>query len=98
MAEDYADGIMTRQQFRAATEKAKARLAELEAEIAAAGAADVIAPLVTSGDVEAAWNELSTARKRSVIDTLAVVTLYPPGRGRRTFNPSTVHIAWKAGD
>lgn len=98
MAVDYADGIMTRQQFRAATETAKARLAEVETEITAAGAADVIAPLVTSGDVEAAWSELSTARKRSVIDTLAVVTLYPPGRGRRTFNPATVHIAWRAGD
>ncbi|KDE13852.1 recombinase family protein [Rhodococcus aetherivorans] len=98
MAEDYADGIMTRQQFRAGTEKAKARLAEVEAEITAAGAADVIAPLVTSGDVEAAWSELSTARRRSVIDTLAVVTLYSPGRGRRSFDPGTVGIVWKSGD
>lgn len=95
MAEDYADGAMTRQQFRTATEKARRRLAELEAEIAAAGAADVIAPLVTSGDVAAAWAELSVDRKRAVIDTLADVVLHPPGRGTRTFRPETVEVDFR---
>lgn len=98
LAVDYADGIMTRQQFRTANERARSRLAELEAEIAAAGASDVIAPLVSSGDVAAAWSELSTARRRSVIETLAEVTLYSPGRGRRTFDPRTVGIVWRTGE
>ncbi|QRI74709.1 MULTISPECIES: recombinase family protein [Rhodococcus] len=93
LAADYMH--MTREQFRIANESVRSRLAEVEAEIAAAGAADVIAPLVTSGDVAAAWSELSTARKRSVIDTLVTVTLYSPGRGRRAFDPETVGIDWK---
>ncbi|AWK73174.1 hypothetical protein CBI38_18030 [Rhodococcus oxybenzonivorans] len=90
LAEDY--GIMTRDQFRTANEKVRTRLAELEAEIAAAGAADVIAPLVASGDVAAAWEDLTTARKRAVIDVLADVTIHPPGRGTRTFRPETVLV------
>lgn len=96
LAADYV--FMTREQFRIANESARSRLAEIEAEITAAGAADVIAPLVTSGDVAAAWSELSTARKRSIIDTLVTVTLFSPGRGRSGFRPEAVEIEWKAGE
>ncbi|NKR58177.1 recombinase family protein [Rhodococcus hoagii] len=92
IAEDYADGTMTRPQFKAATERVRARLAEIEAEIAAAGSVDLIAPLVQSGDVEAAWSALSTSRKRAVIDVLADVVIHPPGRGVRTFRPETVEV------
>ncbi|MCS4254944.1 DNA invertase Pin-like site-specific DNA recombinase [Rhodococcus erythropolis] len=91
-AVDYSDGAMTRQQFRTATEKVRARLAKLEDEITAAGATDLIAPLVSSGDVAAAWSALSTARKRAVIDVLADVVIYSPGRGTRTFRPDTVEV------
>ncbi|OZD39570.1 recombinase family protein [Rhodococcus sp. 06-1477-1A] len=100
LAEDYADGTMTRPQFRTANERVRARLGAIEAEMATAGAADLVAPLVTSGDVAAAWAALTTPRKRAVIDALAVVTLNPLGRGRHRFTPetfaATVDIAWRA--
>ncbi|MFI6396656.1 recombinase family protein [Rhodococcus coprophilus] len=92
IAVDYGDGVMTRSQFVAATEKGRARLAQLEAEITSAGSVDLIAPLVASGNVAAAWADLSTARKRTVIDVLADVVIYPPGRGVRTFRPETVEV------
>ena len=100
LAEDYADGTMTRPQFRTANERVRARLGAIEADMATAGAADLVAPLVTSGDVAAAWADLTTPRKRAVIDALAVVTLNPLGRGRHRFTPetfaATVDIAWRA--
>ncbi|OOL30787.1 hypothetical protein GQ85_17735 [Rhodococcus rhodochrous] len=95
VAADYGAALMTRSQFLTATERARARLAEIEDEITAAGSVDLIAPLVQSDDVEAAWAGLSNARKRAVIDVLADVVIHPPGRGVRTFRPETVEIRWR---
>ncbi|WP_030163624.1 MULTISPECIES: recombinase family protein [Actinomycetes] len=95
LAVDYADGVLTRQQFATVNERVRGRLAQLETDIAAAGATDVVAPLLGNGDVAAAWAELSTARKRGVIDALAVITLLPPGRGTRKFREETVAIEWR---
>ncbi|MDV7135480.1 recombinase family protein [Williamsia muralis] len=95
LAVDYADGVLTREQFATVNERVRARLAHLEAEMAAAGATDLVAPLVGSGDVAAAWADLATARKRGVIDALATITLMPPGRGTRTFREESVVIEWR---
>jgi site-specific DNA recombinase len=35
------------------------------------------------------------AKRGAVIDVLAVVTVYPPGRGTRTFRPETIDIEWR---
>lgn len=94
LAVDFADGSLTASQLRAATGRLRARLTELEASLADAGRVDVLGPLVNAGDVRAAWEELSIARKRAVISTLATVTLHPVGRGVRNFNPETVGIDW----
>ncbi|ORL76405.1 hypothetical protein [Prescottella equi] len=88
---------MTRQQFRTVNERVRARLAEIETEMAAAGAGDLIAPILTGGDVAAAWAGLTVARRRAVIDTLAEVTIHSVGRGVRTFRPESVEIAWRRG-
>lgn len=92
IAADYGSGVMTRSQFVAATERGRGRLAQLEADITAAGSVDLIAPIVASDDIAATWAGLSTPRKRAVIDLLADVVIYPPGRGVRTFNPDTVEV------
>lgn len=97
MAADYADGTLTRSQLHAGTERARSRLAEIEAELAAAGRDDLVAPLVSSGDVRAAWEALSTDRRRAVLAVLMDVTIHPPGRGTRTFRPETVEIRWRTG-
>jgi len=38
----------------------------------------------------------SLAGLRTVISTLAEITLHPAGRGRQPFRPETVEIAWRA--
>jgi DNA invertase Pin-like site-specific DNA recombinase len=95
LAVDFADGELTTSQIKAATRRVRARLSEVETEMADAGRVDVLGPLVAAADVSAAWDALTTARRRAVIDTLATVKLHPVGRGTRTFRPETVGIEWK---
>jgi site-specific DNA recombinase len=93
-----ADGTLTAAQARSAADRLKVERAAVEVRIADAGRVDVLGPLVGAEDVRAAWEGLDTDRQRAVIDTLMTVTIYPVGRGSRTFRPQTVGIAWKGDD
>jgi DNA invertase Pin-like site-specific DNA recombinase len=92
LAVDFADGGLTASQLRVATERARAHLADVEAQMGDAGRVDVLGPLVSADDVHAVWDALSTARKRAVIDVLCTVVILPPGRGARVFRPESVII------
>jgi site-specific DNA recombinase len=94
LAVDYADDALTTSQFRIATGRLRDRLAQLEDKMAVAGRVDVLGPLISAGDVREAWTELSSAKKRAVIATLASIVIYPPGRGVRHFDPDSVGIEW----
>lgn len=94
IALDYADGAMTREQFRSANSRVLERLAEVEGKIAAAGSTSPLA-IVAVDDVAATWATLSTAQKRGIIAALMTPVLHLPGRGTRTFRPDTVEIRWK---
>lgn len=94
VAVDYADGNVTAAQLRAATERIRARLTEVEAQLADAGRVDVLGDLIAAQDVAAAWDSLPLERRRAVVSTLMRVVLHPPGRGTRTFRPETVGIEW----
>src|SRR4051812_28743765 len=61
-----------------------------------AGRVPVLGELVTAADVLATWDALDLDRRRAAVDTLMTLTLLPPGRGARTFNPETVRIDWRA--
>jgi site-specific DNA recombinase len=43
----------------------------------------------------AAWDALSLAKRRAVVDVLITVTILPTGRGGRAFKPESVRIEWK---
>jgi site-specific DNA recombinase len=95
IAEDYADGAMTRGQFRTANERVLKRLADIEAQVAAAGSSSPLA-IVAAEDVRATWDTLSVAQRRGIIAVLMTPVLHLPGRGTRTFRPETVEIRWRA--
>ncbi|MBO0677194.1 recombinase family protein [Mycolicibacterium sp. S2-37] len=97
IAVDYADGVMTREQFRAMNERVLGRLADVEAKIAAAGSASPLA-IVAAEDVDAAWSDLSVARRRAIIDALCTPVLHLSVRGSRSFNPDTVTFRWRRDD
>ena len=73
----------------------RTKLAEVEGKLADAGRVDVLGPLVTGDDVFKVWASLDVDRRRAVIDVLMTVTLLPPGRGARVFDPQTVAIEWR---
>jgi DNA invertase Pin-like site-specific DNA recombinase len=95
LALDYADGAMTREQFRTANSRVLSRLGEIETLIAASGSSSPLA-IVASEDVAGTWHGLSIAQQRNIIAALMTPVLHPPGRGTRTFRPESVEIRWRA--
>lgn len=95
LAMEFADGELTASQLRVATERLRVKIDEIEAQIADAGRVDLLGPLVTADDCGAAWEALSLARRRAVVDELMVIRLRSVGRGSRTFRPETVDISWR---
>ena len=83
MAGDRALGLVTRSQMLAATERGNHRLAEIEAELTAAGREDLFAPLIFAEDTRAAWEALTLDRKRALVAALFEATLMPVGQGRK---------------
>jgi len=94
IALDYADGAITSSQLRTATERLRSRLQVIEDELADAGRADVLGPVINAADANEAWEVLDTSARRSVISILAKIVLHPVGRGTRNFDPDTVGIEW----
>lgn len=79
-------------EFRDATKRIKARLGEVEAQMAHPQRARVLVDLVTAEDPGRAWEDLTLDRQRAVVETLASVTILPGRPGRRPFDPATVRI------
>jgi hypothetical protein len=79
---DYADGTITASQLHKGTERLRARLAELEAQMVHIDRAPLLEDLVTADDVYAVWQMLPLDRKRAVIDLLYEVILLPRPGGR----------------
>lgn len=91
LAVDFADGALTASQLRTATERLRARLAEVETRMRSASRAPVLAELVGAPDVAARWEALPLDRRQAVVHVLMTVTILPAGRGRG-FDPDTVKL------
>jgi site-specific DNA recombinase len=91
----FADGAITAVQLARGTERARTRLEAVEQQMVDAGRVPVLGELVTAQDVRATWEGLDLDRQRAAIDTLLAVTLLPPGRGARYFDPETVRVDWR---
>jgi site-specific DNA recombinase len=92
LADLFADGTITAAQLARGTDRARARLAVIEQEMAAAGGVSVVGELITAPDVSAAWEEMDLDQRRAVIGALVTITLLSPGQGARRFDPQTVVI------
>lgn len=94
MAEDFADGTLSREQMRAGSERARLRLAEAQRVIDSAHASTAIGPLVTA-DPAAVWEGMSLDRRRQAISMTFTVTLLPRPVGtavRPRFDPDLLRI------
>lgn len=95
---EFADGELTPSQLRTITARLRARLDEIEGQMADAGKVDVLGPLVTAEDVQRAWDDLGLEQRRVIVDSLMTVTLLRVGRGTRSFRPETVRVRWTGQD
>lgn len=83
IAADYEDDKMTRSQFLTRTERRRAKMAAIEAQLAEATEVSPLAPLIGAEDVAAAWDGLGMGQQRAVLQALLTVTVQRAGRGRR---------------
>jgi site-specific DNA recombinase len=74
----------------------KAKLAEVEQQLADAGRGSAALAMLAHPDPGQAWLDLRDARRRQAVmeDLVESVTLLPVGTGRRTFKPESVQITW----
>lgn len=89
----FADGIITREQLRTTTERARGRLEDIDTAMADAGRVNILAPLVGADDVQAAWDGLDVDRQRAVVALLVDVVVHPAGKGTR--NPEKLRATVK---
>ena len=101
LGELYAEGQIGEQDLITGRARGEQRVAEIRMQLTGHDADSVLAPLIAAQDTAAEWERLSTAQRRAAIDLLMTVTLYPSGRGARTFRHDVVlppgrGIIWKA--
>ena len=93
MGELFAADAITEDQLTSGTRAIKARLALVEAQLAASDQPD---PLADFRDRPAAavWESLSLPRRRAVVRLLMRVTILPAARQGARFSPDSVRIEW----
>lgn len=95
---DLADGLLTAGQVRVATDRAGAKLRDVEAQLARIGSASALGGLLGSADPAAAWRALVDPHARGVvIDAFCTVRVHrqPPGRRPSDRNPEKVAAWWE---
>lgn len=95
LGEAFAIGDIDRDQLRVGTEKLRTNMEHLTAQITAFTSHPALTGLIEARRIQTAWKHLPRDTQRAVIDTLMRVSIHPPGRGARHFNPRTVTITWR---
>lgn len=91
----FAKGQIDAQQLSTGSKQLRGDIGDVTVQLA--GLLDRPLILDLSKAPEQVWARLDVESRAAVIDVLMTVTLHPPGRGARVFDPGTVEIAWKQG-
>ncbi|WP_048832609.1 recombinase family protein [Nocardia cyriacigeorgica] len=106
LADLFAAGDIDARQLSTASGTMKAKIAEIDAALAAAGMRSPLDEL-KGKDIRKAWfgtkedrsDGLSLGSRRAIVDMLVTVTVLPAPKGRRVsgayFDPEFIDIAWK---
>lgn len=92
LAVEFADGTLTASQLRAASERIRSQLRDVEQQIAASAGNPALASLAAAEDVAAVWDALDLDRRRSVINALMSIQIMPTRRGSE-FHSEDVKIS-----
>lgn len=96
LAEAFAAGDIDADQLRAGSRRLREQRESVAAELSRLARRPALTALLSTADVRTMWEELHIDTQREVLDELMTITLQPPGRGARVFEPRTVEITWKA--
>lgn len=99
LAEAYAAGEIDRRQLRAGSERLRRRLDEIAEDLARVARYPVLAAIVTATDLAAQLRSMyvdDLDRLRAILALLVEITVKPPGRGARIFDPQAVKIEWRS--
>ncbi|MBN7792520.1 recombinase family protein [Microbacterium esteraromaticum] len=97
-ASDLADGLLTARQVKLATDRAEARLREVDAQLASIGSASALGGILGATDPAAAWRAIEDVNARAtVVNALCTVRIQRQPRGRRPShaNPEKVEAWWE---
>lgn len=89
---DYADGLLTGRDVKAARERVEAQLKEVHAKMRDANRVRVFEGIIGAPNVCKAWDDLTPDRKQAVLHSLLEITIKPVGAGRRGL-PLADHIS-----
>lgn len=97
-ADDLADGLLNARQVKIATDRAEARLHEVESQLARIGSATALGSILGAADPANAWRAIEDANARAtVINALCTVRIHrqPPGRRPSDKSPDKLESWWK---
>lgn len=94
-ANSFADGLITAKQMEAITSRVKAKLEDVDRDLAAAARASVV-PASAAENVQAWWESAGIERQRAAINALMTVTVEPIGKSApRVFDSERITVEWK---
>lgn len=89
-------GLTSMVKAEAALRDVRTRIADLEAAMTDAGAADLLGPVAGADDVRAAWNALDIERQRAIVKLLIAIEMLSPGKGSRPPRDDAGRMAYTA--
>jgi site-specific DNA recombinase len=97
LVEQFDADNIDAEQFGSASRKTRAKLAEVDRQLADATRTSPAAALVAAGeDAWELWQSMSPTQRAQAVDEVAVVTIRPAPRGSR-FNAKYIDIVWRRG-
>jgi hypothetical protein len=92
VAVDYAQGVVTQEQFHAATRTLRTRIAELDGLLAASTRSRALSVVDGVPDLREAWDGFDLETRRAVVRALWRVELVPQPSGRPCVHPDGVRM------
>jgi DNA invertase Pin-like site-specific DNA recombinase len=99
----FAAGELDRRRLAKIAGDVRAKLADVEAQLADASPTGPLTGIVGAPDIAAAWEALDVSRRQAVVDAICEVELLPSPKGRppgwkpgeHYFDPRSVKIVWR---
>jgi DNA invertase Pin-like site-specific DNA recombinase len=98
LAEEWASGDLTRKEWATARHALDDELAKLTRSLSGSAHTTALAQFAgMEGDCWDRWEQLTNGARRALVEATAdPITIQPATRGSHAFDPSRIHITWKA--